>query len=206
MSRAPRRLFLATLLATPLAYWSAAALADDPAQAAAAMPAATATQSARPVKCTSGHEWQHLVGLVLDAGQRAASYGVRYMNAYKDYSGCGGLGVVGWVGYGAEIRGDGVSAVETQAVGRAGMGGDASSFGIELAAGGASTLVSNIALGTATFLVDFYYFGVGASYRFPIGSPRPPWLGEVEFALRIHVPVFTYGKDEKQWTDPSYPH
>ena len=83
------------------------------------------------------------------------------------------------------------------------MQGDASAVGVELAAGAASTFGGgNIALGTATVLLDFYYFGLGASYRFPIGSPRPSWLGEAEFALRIQVPVHTYGKYEKKWTEP----
>jgi hypothetical protein len=49
-------------------------------------------------------------------------------------------------------------------------------------------------------LLDFYYVGLGASYSFPIGVDRPAWLGGLEFALRIHVPIVVYDKHEEKST------
>jgi hypothetical protein len=144
------------------------------------------------------HERQHMLGAMLDAGQGPASYGARYLNSYQSGSGCGGLGGTGWYGFGGEVRGEGTSAAVAQVVGRAGGAGDTLGMGVELAAGAGTTFARTIATGSFALLLDFYYFGVGISYAFPIGFDRPAWLSNgVELALRIHVPLFTYDEFEE---------
>jgi hypothetical protein len=182
-----------------LASAAGAARAEPPATAEAPAPAPPAP---RTIQCTEGHDRQHQLGFLLDAGQGQASYGVRYLNQYRVDSGCGGLGGTAWFGFGPEIRGDGASAMEFQAVVRAGIGGDAIPAGVELSSGAATTFGRTIATGTATFVIDFNYFGLGAAYRFPIGADRPSWLGGLEFALRIHVPLFTYDVERKERQPP----
>jgi hypothetical protein len=184
----------ATLACTTGSAWGDAPATDETTPAAPPV---------RPlVQCRSGHDRQNLLGLLLDAGQGPVSYGARYLNQSRNSSGCGGLGFTSWFGFGAEIRGDGVSAMEAQAVGRLGGSGDVLPLGLELAAGAGTTFGRTIALGTATALVDFDYFGVGASYRFPIGFDRPQWLGGLELALRIHFPLSTYDAQERRWSAP----
>ena len=151
-------------------------------------------------ECSSERESQHLLGAVLDAGDGPASFGARYLNAHRSSSGCGGLGATLWYGYGAELRGQGAEAAVAQAVGKAGMAGDAAAFGLELATGAGTTFDRTIATGSVAFLFDFYYLGVGLSYAFPIGADRPAWLGGPELAVRVNVPLFTYDHHEEHYT------
>jgi hypothetical protein len=183
--------------------FGAAALAAATARAdgskADTAPAATASPSSpRPVQCDSGENWEHVLGLVLDAGQGPLSLGGRYLNQYRTHSGCGGLGFVTWLGAGAEVRAEETSAMVTQAVARLGGAGDAMAFGFELAGGAGTDFARTIATGSAALLFDFYYFGIGGSYQFPIGFTRPAWLGAIEVAVRIQVPIFRYGVHEEQ--------
>jgi hypothetical protein len=150
------------------------------------------------VKCTSGENWEHVLGLVLDTGQGPLSWGGRYLHQYRYHSGCGGLGAITWAGFGAEVRAQETSAMVTQAVARFGLWGDAMATGFELAAGAGTTFARTIATGSAGLFLDFYYFGIGGTYQFPIGYARPTWLGAVEFALRIHVPIFRYSVHEEE--------
>lgn len=172
------------------------ARAEDAAKATGAPSPSTAPRSE---ECSSEHERQHMLGAVLDAGQGPASYGARYLESYRSSSGCGGLGFTGWYALGGEVRGEGTSAAAAQVVGRFGGIGDTMGFGIELAAGGGTTFARTIATGQFAVLLDFYYLGFGISYAFPIGFDRPAWLASsVEFALRIHVPLFTYDEYEER--------
>jgi hypothetical protein len=157
------------------------------------------------IKCSSGENWEHVLGLVLDTGQGPLSLGGRYLHQYRYHGGCGGLGAITWAGMGAEVRAEETSAMVTQAVGRMGLWGDAMAFGFELAAGAGTTFAHTIATGSAGILFDFYYFAIGGSYRFPIGFSRPAWLGAVELALRIQVPFFRYAVHEEEHVEERRP-
>jgi hypothetical protein len=187
--RSATRGALALVLATGAAH-------ADPSKADAAPLAAAADP--RTDECTYGHDRQHLLGLLLDAGHGSASFGTRYMNAYRDHSGCGGLGFLGWLGVGAEVRGEGTSAMAAQAVGRIGGVGDAIGTGVEIGAGAATTFAQTIPVGSVALLFDFYYFGIGGSYTIPIGADRPSWLDGWELAVRVHIPLQTYDVFEEK--------
>jgi hypothetical protein len=150
--------------------------------------------------CSSRDDRQHLLGLVLDVDNGHDAIGARYMNALRNSSGCGGLGAMLWLGYGAEAQVEGTSAMVTQAVGRAGMLGDAFGMGVELGGGVGTDFGRTIAAGSAALLFDAYFFGLGVSYQFPIASDRPAWLGAVQFALRVHIPLSTYDVREEHTT------
>ena len=154
------------------------------------------------VSGSSSSDMHHIVGGVFDAGSGPVSLGARYLHGHREASVCHRLGGMVWLDYGAEVRAQLVRAMITQAVARVGMAGDAVPVGLELAAGTGTDFDRTIVTGSVAFLIDFYFGGLGASYVFPIGSSRPSWLGQFEFALRVHVPVATYDVHEKHWTEP----
>jgi hypothetical protein len=144
------------------------------------------------------------MGALLDMGSGPVSFGARYLHGYKGYDGCFGLGMAAWFDYGAEVRAKGASAMITQAVLRAGLAGDTIPAGLELAGGAGTDFTKTVAIGTFAVMLDFLYGGLGVSYEFPIGSSRPSWLGEVEFAVRVHIPVRRYNVHEERRIEARY--
>jgi hypothetical protein len=153
---------------------------------------------AAPLECASHEDKQHLVGLALDAGRGPYTATARYLHGHRSGQGCGGLGATFWFGYGAELGVADSAAMIAQAVGRAGIAGDAMAMGVELAGGAATDFDRPVATGSAAFFFSLYYVELGVSYHFPIAADRPPWLSETEFALRAYIPVLTYDVHDKR--------
>jgi hypothetical protein len=90
-----------------------------------------------------------------------------------------------------------------QAVGRAGMLGDAMVYGIELGGGTATDFGRTVATGSFGFFFTLYYGEIGVAYHFPVGADRPSWLGGAQFAIRAYIPLLTYDSHESRQSRPA---
>jgi hypothetical protein len=70
-------------------------------------------------------------------------------------------------------------------------------FGLEAGVGPGTDFNRVLVSGYAGLFLSMYYFDVGLAYQFPIGFERPDWLVGPHIALRIHVPVATTDKYER---------
>lgn len=163
-----------------------------------AEPAAPESKPPEPDReCHQSGNKEHVVGAILDVGGRTDSAGIRYLHSHVSGTACGGLGAFGWLSYGPEMRVTFFPAVASYAVARAGVLGDGGGFSAELGLGGGSDLSKSRALGFFGLFLSGYVFDLGGVGHFPIGGDRPDWLGTVQFAMRIHVPVHRYDKYEQ---------
>jgi hypothetical protein len=149
-------------------------------------------------ECVDSGNKEHVVGAILDVGGRTDSAGIRYLHSHLSGTACGGLGAFGWLSYGAETRVTFFPAVASYAVGRAGVLGDGGGFSTELGFGGGTDLNKTSALGFLALFWSGYVFDLGGIGHFPLGGDRPNWLGTVQFAMRVHVPVYRYDRYEKR--------
>lgn len=137
-----------------------------------------------------------MLGALLEVGKGPDSAGVRYLHEHGQSDGCDGLGSMVWFSYGADLRASFGSALLGYAVGRAGFAGDAGGLALEAGVGGGTNFHMSRPLGFAGLFWSMYYIDLGGTYAFPIGYSRPDWLGGLQFAVRIHVPVHTTQKRE----------
>jgi hypothetical protein len=154
------------------------------------------------VACSESSEKQHVVGALYEYAQ---ILGLRYHHTHFYAAGCG-EGVFLWGGYGADLRFfqqnlEQVDAALAQISGRVGsFPGAGVGFSVELGAGGGPTRDGARGIGFVGALASFYYVDLGAVYFFPLGPfDRPTWIENVRFAVRIHVPVKTYGTRERRY-------
>jgi hypothetical protein len=71
------------------------------------------------------------------------------------------------------------------------VGGHAPPFAFEASLGGGAGVGGPLAAGRLGALVSGYFFELGYSFQFPIGSERPDWLATHQFSVRLNLPIVT---------------
>jgi hypothetical protein len=147
-----------------------------------------------------------VAGASVDVGGGHWAPGLRYFHGHFNGGGCYQVGGFAWLAYGVDLRMHDLEAGAAYGLGRVGYSAHpAGGLALELGVGGGADGAESSALGFVTLLWSVHALELGAIYHLPIGSPRPAWLARWQFAVRLNIPVWTYGKREKRFADRDGP-
>jgi hypothetical protein len=157
-----------------------------------AAPSATAQGAPRGEEPPSGPVARaHLIGLRADIGGAAGKgYGLGYLRTIEHRN-----AALWYWGYGADallITRDHRALEGALGYGVLRLvGGHAPPFAFEASLGGGAGVGGPLAAGRLGALVSGYFFELGYSFQFPVGSERPDWLATHQLSARINLPLLT---------------
>ena len=103
-----------------------------------------------------------------------------------------------WLAYGLDLRMNDGEAGVGYGVGRAGFWFGSGGLSIEGGLGAGTNFERKArGVGFIALLYSLYFVEFGGTWNLHLGSGRPSWLPKFEFALRIQIPVFTYGEEKR---------
>ncbi|WP_394845529.1 hypothetical protein LZC95_51930 [Pendulispora brunnea] len=149
---------------------------------------------------------RHVLGLRFDTGARGSDYGLGYLHVHESIEGQGGLGVLLWFGYGADVRmvtmeHERIDGALVYGMGRLSTMGDAGGVAFEAALGGGTARGETRPAAALGVFWSVIFAELGYSFQFPIdGGSRPEWLSSHQFSVRVQVPVHSY--DARRLTPP----